>query len=245
LIKAVIDFGSALNDEVCCGGRAYELGYQGELSKYAENNVEMLRSAGVKTVVTDCSDCYHAFKVLYDKIGKKGDLEVLHVTEYLERLIGDGRLTLKKNVPMKVTYHDPCHLGRMGESWIHWKGAEIVDLTKPILYDPPKRFRRGTDGIYEPPRNILKNIPGLEFVEMHRIKEYAWCCGAGGGVAETNPDFSTWTALERISEAVATGADAIVTACPWCKRTFEDALKGTTDVRLNVYDIIELVEQAM
>ena len=49
------------------------------------------------------------------------------------------------------------------------------------LFDPPKEFRRGTYGIYQPPRDVLKSIPGLKLYEMHRTKEYAWCCGAGGG----------------------------------------------------------------
>jgi Fe-S oxidoreductase len=246
LKKAGVDVGIAGKDETCCGGRAYELGYQGELTKYAENNIEMLKAAGIKTVVTPCSDCYHAFKVLYDMLGMKGDIEVFHITEYLARLIKEGKLKLTKKVPMTVTYHDPCHLGRMGEPWIQWKGEEIIDLTMPILYDPPKQFRRGANGVYEPPRSILRSIPGLQFVEMWRIKEYAWCCGAGGGVMDAYPDFAMWTALERLREARDTGAEAIITACPWCKRTFEDALKdGGGDRPIKVCDIIELVEQAI
>lgn len=244
LKKAGVDVGIAGKDETCCGGRAYELGYQGELTKYTENNMDMLKTSGIKTVVTPCSDCYHAFKVLYDMLGMKGDLEVLHITEYVDRLIKEGKLKLTRNVPMVVTYHDPCHLGRMGEPWIQWQGVEIIDLTKPILYDPPKQFRRGANGVYEPPRNILKSIPGLRFVEMWRIKEYAWCCGAGGGVIDAYPDFAMWTAQERINEAIDTGAEAIVTACPWCKRTLEDALKESGD-GLKVYDIMELAEQAI
>ena len=239
-----VDIAIAGKDESCCGGRAYELGYQGELVKYAENNVEMLKTAGIKTVVTSCSDCYYAFKVLYDMLGMKGDLEVFHITEYVDRLMKEGKLKLTRNVPMIVTYHDPCHLGRMGESWIEWKGRKIVELDKPILHEPPKQFRRGMNGVYEPPRNILKSIPGLKFVEMQRIKDYAWCCGAGGGVIDAYPDFAGWTAQNRINEAIDTGAEAIVTACPWCKRTLEDALQETED-GLKVYDMVELLEQAI
>ena len=103
---------------------------------------------------------------------------------------------------------------------------------------------RGTYGIYEPPREVLKNIPGLKLVEMERIREYAWCCGAGGGVREAYPDFSSWTAKERIEEAKSTGAQAIVSACPWCERNFIDAVNTMGD-RMKVFDIIELVQQAM
>ena len=79
---------------------------------------------------------------------------------------------------------------------------------------------------------------------MVRIKEYAWCCGASGGVNESNPDFSIWTANERIEEAEATGAEAIVTACPWCKQNFTKAIKESGS-KLKVYDIVELVEKAV
>jgi Fe-S oxidoreductase len=79
---------------------------------------------------------------------------------------------------------------------------------------------------------------------MERIREYAWCCGAGGGVLEAYPEFAAWTAGQRLDEANATGAEALVTACPWCQRNFADTIKATGD-RLKVFDIVELVERAM
>ena len=244
LRKAGVDVGIMGGDETCCGGRAYELGYAGELTKYAEHQIETLRTAGVRAVVTPCSDCYACFKVLYDKIGKKLEIEVYHITQYLDKLIKEGRLKLSKKVPLNVTYHDPCHLGRLGEPWVHWQGKEIKVMGQMIVHDPPKQYRRGAKGVYETPRDILKSIPGLELVEMYRIKEYAWCCGAGGGVIDAYPDFATWTGAERLREAKAVGAEAIVSACPWCKRNFLDAAKETGD-RIQVYDIIELVERAV
>ena len=68
-------------------------------------------------------------------------------------------------------------------------------------YNPPREVRRGTSGIYEPPRDILKAIPGVELVEMIRGREQAWCCGNGGGVKEAFPDLSSWTVNERLREA--------------------------------------------
>jgi Fe-S oxidoreductase len=131
----------------------------------------------------------------------------------------------------------------MGEPWIPWDGKKIKSgfIT---LHEPPKEFRRGTYGIYEPPRNILKNIPGLKLNEMVRIRERAWCCGAGGGVIDAFPDFARWTASERIKEAMTTGAEAIVTACPWCKRNLSDAVSENGD-KLRIYDIVEVLEQAV
>ena len=99
-------------------------------------------------------------------------------------------------------------------------------------------------GVYEPPRDVLKSIPGVKLREMTRIKEYAWCCGAGGGVSESNPEFAKWTAKDRIEEAGTTGAEAIVTACPWCEKTFNEAIEETGSA-LKVYDIVELVENAL
>lgn len=226
LKRAGVDVGIAEKDETCCGGRAFELGYQGEFIKYAENNLEMLRTASIKTLVTSCADGYYTFKVLYDMFGKKGDLEVLHITEYLARLIKEGRLKLTTNVPLTVTYHDPCHLGRKVEPWICHEG----------------KLKAGE--IYKPPREILNSIPGLKLVEMRRNRENAWCCGAGGGVIDAYPEFARWAAQERIDEAKSTGAEAMVTACPWCRSNFSNALKESTS-RFKLYDIVELVEQAL
>jgi Fe-S oxidoreductase len=245
LQKAGVDVGILGRDESCCAGRAYELGYAGELIKYCEHQNDLWRNAGVKTVVTPCADCYAAFSVLYDRIGQKPAVQILHITQYLERLIREGKLRLKNSLPLKATYHDPCHLGRLGEPWIHWKGREYKPEGFPMwLHDPPKKYRRGTFGIYDPPRNILKNIPGLDFVEMYRIREYGWCCGAGGGVIDAHPDFAQWTGTQRLREAKAVGAEAIVSACPWCKRVFLDAAAETGD-RIQVLDILELIEQSI
>jgi Fe-S oxidoreductase len=242
LQKAGVNFGIAGDNETCCGGRAYQMGYQDDFLAQAKKNMAIIKKSGAKTLVTACADGYHAFKVLYDKFEFKGKLEVLHITEYLARLIKEGKLKPKKKVDITVTYHDPCHLGRLGEPWIHWKGKEIPGHIR--IFEPHKEFRRGTYGCYEPPRDVLKSIPGLKLVEMTRVKEYAWCCGAGGGVNESNPAFSMWTALERIKEAEATGASAIATACPWCIKNFNEAIKEKGS-RLKVYDVIELLDKAI
>jgi len=242
LKKAGVDFGIGYENESCCGGRAFQMGYKEDFLNQAKKNMAMLKKAGVKTLVTSCADGYQAFKVLYDKYNLKGKLEVVHITEYLARLIKEGKLKLNKKVNMTVTYHDPCYLGRLGEPWIHWEGKRIPGYK--FVFDPPKEYRRGTHGVYEPPREIIESIPGLKLAEMDRIKEYAWCCGAGGGVNQSNPEFAMWTAKERIEEAESTGAEAIATACPWCEKNFNEAIKESGSA-LKVYDIVELVEKAI
>jgi heterodisulfide reductase subunit D len=241
LQKAGVNFGIAGDNETCCGGRAYQMGYEQAFLNQAKKNMAMIKKAGAKTVVTSCADGYQAFKVLYDKFNLKGDLEVLHVSEFVDKLMKDGKLTPRKKVDLTVTYHDPCRLGRLGEPWIHWEGKR---LPQSFVFDPPKEYRRGTHGVYEPPRDVLRSIPGIKLTEMTRIKEYAWCCGAGGGVNESNPEFAKWTAQERIEEAGSSGAEAIVTACPWCEKTFNETIKGNGS-NLKVYDIVELVEKAI
>ena len=229
-------------DENCCGGKAHEMGYLGELIKYAESNIEAWANAGVKTVVTACSDCYYTFKNLYPRVGSR--FEVLHTVEFIDRLVKEGKIKLSKSIPLTVTYHDPCHLGRLGEQCVPWEGEEKKILGQVIIHEPPKSTNYGANGVYEPPRDILNGIPGLKLVEMERIREYAWCCGAGGGVREGYPDFSSWTAKERIEEAKSTGAQAIVSACPWCERNFIDAVSENGG-KMKVYDVVELVEQAI
>jgi Fe-S oxidoreductase len=244
LKTAGVDIGISGKEEACCGGRAFEIGYRGEFTKYAEHNIEAWNAADVRTVVTSCSDCYGALKFHYPRIGKEMNFEVLHITEYLDRLIKEGRLKPTKKVPLQVTYHDPCHLGRLSEPYIPWQGVERKVLGQVVIKDPPKEYRRGTNGIYQPPRDVLRSIRGLELVEMERIKEYAWCCGAGGGVKEAYPEFALWTADERIEEAKATGAEALVTACPWCERNFRDALERS-GAKIKLYNVVELLLEAL
>jgi Fe-S oxidoreductase len=141
---------------------------------------------------------------------------------------------------MQVTWHDPCHLGRRGEPHTHWEGKRV----QFGLTDPPRVMNRGVDGVYEAPRNILKAIPGLKLVEMERIKEYAWCCGSGGGAKSAYPDFALATAKERIEEAEATGSGTIVTSCPWCESNLIDGIDGL-DSNMKVEDILDLVVKAM
>lgn len=242
LQKAGVDFGIAGDAETSSGGAAYEMGYEQDALDQAKKTMALIKQTGVKTVVASGAEDYQAIKVLYDKFKLKGDLKVLHIAQYIPQLIKEGKLEPKKNLELAVTYHDPCHLGRLGEPWVHWEGKKVPG--DRFVFDPPKVYRRGTHGIYQQPRDVLKSIPGVKLTEMPRNKEYAWCCGAGGGVCDSNPEFAQWTAKERIEEAESTGAEALVTACPKCEKTFSAAIEANGS-RLKVYDIVELVEHAI
>ena len=242
LRNAGVDIGIMGKDESCCAGRVFSMGYKGEFIKFAESNLEAWKTAGAKTVITSCGDCYHAFKRLYPSLGSK--FKVLHTVEYLDLLIKEGKIKPTSKIPLRITYHDSCHLGRLGEPYVPWEGKEKKIRNQMVIFKPRKPRYNGAWGVYDPPRNVLKSIPGLELAEMERIREYAWCCGAGGGVKEAYPEFSNWTACERIEEAKATGAEAIASACGWCERNFLDAIDSKGD-KMKVFDIAELVQQSI
>jgi Fe-S oxidoreductase len=141
---------------------------------------------------------------------------------------------------MKVTYHDPCLLGRLSEPYIPWSG----EIKAYGYHDPPKHWRRGTNGVYDAPRRVLRSIPGIELVEMTRNEENSFCCGGGGGVPAAFPDFALWTAKERIREAVSTGAEAMVSSCPFCQSNFEKAVETGRD-GIRYHDLCELFARTL
>jgi Fe-S oxidoreductase len=244
LKRAGVDLGIAGKSEACCGGRAHETGFSGEMGRFAEDLLSRVKSCGATKLVTLCADCYGTFKGSYPLIGRKLEVEVLHITEVLDRLVREGRIQFTHPVPMRVTYHDPCRLGRRSEAGEPWAGE--YRRLQPHIYAPvpEKPIRLGLNGCYDPPRNVLKAIPGLELVEMERNRIHSFCCGAGAGALEAFEDFSTHTATERIEEARSTKAIALVTACPWCERMFKDTVaRNQTD--LSIFDVVELVDQAM
>lgn len=230
-----------LKDEPCCGNLLYRTGQVEKARKLAQENLKKIKESGAKTVVFSCAEGYRMVKVDYPKLLgiSTADLgfDVKHITELADGWVNDGALKLENKVDMKVTYHDSCGMGRLSEPWHHWEG-EVADWGRFV---PPRVTRRGVNGVYEPPRNLLKAIPGIELVEMVRRRDQAYCCGAGAGAREAFPDFASFAASDRLREANAVGAEAIVAGCPLCKEHFKDAAKNGT----KVYDITELIAAAI
>lgn len=230
-----------MQDEPCCGHFLFTTGQIEKARKLAEDNLRLIKESGAKTVVFSCADGYKAIKVDYPKLLgiSTTDLgfEVKHITELADQWIKEGRLKIKNRLDMKLTYHDPCNLGRLSEPWVHWEGVR-EDWG---VFNPPRFLRRGIHGIYQPPRDILQSIPGVELAEMVRHHENAWCCGNEGGVKEAFPDVSLWTASERLREAASIGAEALVSGCPACKEVFKEANSNG----MKVYDITELLATAI
>ncbi|MEM3798318.1 MAG: (Fe-S)-binding protein [Candidatus Bathyarchaeia archaeon] len=111
-----------------------------------------------------------------------------------------------------------------------------------VTYHDPCNLGR-LCGVYDAPRNIVKAIEGLDFREMERNKNYAWCCGAGGGVMMAYPEYMTWTTRERIKDVTSVEASTLITACPWCEYAFKTALESAGST-IQVRNIVELVEKS-
>jgi len=212
LSRAGVDFGLLGRDEVCCGSTLLRIGERERFVEIARENMETINALGVRTIITSCAGCLRSLRKDYPAIGEI-EPEVLHTSEYLARLLDQGRLPLHRPVERRVTYHDPCHLGRH-------------------------------IGIFEAPRRILSAIPGVRFSEMERTRDVSWCCGAGGGVRTAFPDWATETAALRIEEARATGAEALVSTCPFCFHNLDQAIK-ITESPIEMIDLVELVGEAL
>ncbi|MHA1350277.1 MAG: (Fe-S)-binding protein, partial [Promethearchaeota archaeon] len=250
--KAGLPFNILQNDEICCGSPILRTGDTNTYEEILNKNLNTIESKGIETVVFSCAGCYDTFKVDYP-LTRKYDFEVKHTVELFDELIESGRLKFIKKVPISVTYHDPCHLGRNAERYEDWGNAEryedwdgdVLPLMPLVSINiPPKPKRTGSKGIYDAPRKILKKIPGLKLKEMERIQEYAYCCGAGAGVKSAFPEMALETAKTRIEEAEDSGADNIVSACPFCSTNLQDGIKDKKS-KLKYFDISELILMAL
>ena len=210
LQAAGVDFGILGQEEICCGSTALRVGDRAVFTELARKNAGLLNRLGVTTIVTSCAGCYRTLKTDYPRVAKL-HAEVIHSSELIERLSAAGRLTFREELSETVTYHDPCHLGRLG-------------------------------GMYDSPRNLLKRIPGIRFREMRRIREHAYCCGAGGGVRTAFPDWAADNAVLRIREAEETGARQLVSTCPFCAQNFIGALERCGPV-VRFTDLVVLLDR--
>jgi len=231
-------------DEWCCGNTLYSVGMVDEARELAYRNVEAVRETGVSILLTSCAECYRMWKVDYPKILNisTADLgfKVVHLVEFADEQIKNGTIKLTKPLDLRLTYHDSCSLGRLSEPWVPWEGQRGLWG----VVDPPLERRRGTHGVYQQPRDILNAIPGVEFVEMPRMRENAFCCGGGRGTKEAFPDFALWAAKERLKEVKEVGAEGLISACPWCKDNFAEALNNM-DLKVKVFDISELIATSL
>jgi heterodisulfide reductase subunit D len=135
------------------------------------------------------------------------------------------------------------HMTQLLEELLAEDRIRLGEFPRPVTYHDPCDLGRNS-GVYDAPRNVLRSIPGLDFVEMEETGRYALCCGGGGDVAMWNQEVVEGVARRRLHQAQATGAQALVSACQQCKRTLMTAARQEK-VRMQVLDIIELVARVM
>lgn len=243
LIHAGLDVG-VMKDEPCCGLPAYWAGQRDLFAEMAKSAAARIEATGAKQAVVLSGSCLGAIRSKYPEYASRVGIEVVHVSELIAKLIDEGRLTLSRPVRARVTYHDPCYLGRQSEPFQEWGGEEKLALGVMTYTDPPRPVNRGVNGVFDAPRKVLAAIPGLEFIEMHRIREYSFCCGAGGGVPLAYPELGRSAARHRLDEANDVGAEVMVTACSHCEAQFRDAVEQGTERSPEIVDLIDLVFQA-
>jgi Fe-S oxidoreductase len=237
-----VDFMLLEPEEWCCGNPLLRSGLITQAGELMGHHLQTIRTLGVETIVTSCAECYHVWKVDYPRQHDKKSLgyDVLHITEVLADRLQAGTLKFTKPVDVSVTYHDSCRMGRLSEPHEPWSG-------KRLQYGklaPPKTWRRGTRGIYSPPRAVLQAIPGVTLLEMERVRENTFCCGAGAAVKWLYRDFALETGMERLTEASDTGAKALVSSCPFCKWNFQDAASKQRSA-MEILDIVEIASRAL
>ena len=233
-----------LPDEWCCGNVLYSVGMIDEARELAKRNIEAIKATGAQTLVCSCAECYRTIKVDYPKmLGiNTSDLgfEVVHLVEYAEKQLNNGKLKLGNRVDMQLHYHDSCSLSRQSEPWTSWSGERgLWGVVSPDL-----ERRRGTNGVYAAPRALLDAIPGIKTIEGIRKRENNWCCGAGRGAKDAFPDFARWTADQKLTEVREIGAEAIAAACPYCKENLAASV-GLAGDKIKVLDISEIIAQAI
>jgi Fe-S oxidoreductase len=197
-------------EEHCHGDPARRLGNEYLYQMLAKDTIDTLNRYNVLTIVTSCPHCFHQMGNEFPQFG--GNYEVIHHSTYIERLLAENRVELKGETGerLTVTYHDSCYLGRYND-------------------------------VYDAPRETLKRaLPVMNFVEPPRTKDRGLCCGAGGGRMFMEERTGKRINVERVDELVATGADTIAVACPFCMTMMNDGAKAR-DANVNVLDIAEVV----
>ena len=201
-----------LKEEYCCGSPVYMTGQTEKAKKIAETNVNIFKNEGIEKIITSCAGCYRTLKETYPK---KFGLD--HGIEILHL----PEFMLEKLNNNEVKFNNNVNMN--------------------VTYHDPCHIGRHM-GIYEPPRDVLKNIPGINLMEMPRNKQNAWCCGSGGGVRSAFKDLSSFAANERIEEAKETTAEVIVSCCPFCLNQFKANIK---DDEIKTFDLSELINKAI
>ena len=214
LNTAGVDFAVLGTEESSTGDAAKRAGNEFLFQMQAMTNIEILNAYEVKTIVTCDPHSFNTLKNEYPGLG--GKYEVYHHTQFISKLISDGRLAIDDaNLKGKrVTYHDPCYLGRAND-------------------------------VYESPRALIRSL-GVKMTEMKRSKSTALCCGAGGAQMFKEPEKGAMDInVLRTQDALETNPQIIATGCPYCNTMMTDGVKfKMKEDQVVVKDIAELIAEA-
>ena len=197
LYLAGVNFAVLGSRETCTGDPARRAGNEFLYQILSRENIETFNEVfsqykETKKVVVTCPHCFTTIGRDYRQQGF--ELEMVHHTQLLNTLVKEGKLKPIAKTESKLTYHDPCYLGRHNQ-------------------------------IYQPPRELLEST-GAELIEMPRNQERSFCCGAGGGRMWMEEKLGTRINLNRVDEAIATGAAEIAVGCPFCRVMVSDGVTG-------------------
>ena len=216
LDKVGISYAILGKEETCTGDPARRAGNEFLFQMMAYQNIQVLNGYGVKKIITTCPHCFNTIKNEYPELG--GNYEVIHHTTLLQSLINEGKIVLKE-------------------------GGTFIG--KKISYHDSCYLGRANN-IYEAPRKVLE-IFDAELIEMKRCRSNGLCCGAGGAqMFKEEEKGTTRINLERAEEAIATGAQIIAAACPFCNTMMTDGIKNKEkENEMTVFDIAELIAESM
>jgi len=212
LQKAGIEFGILGVEEVCCGNEIKRLGDIWDFEALRDKNMENFTKYPIKQIIVSSPHCFNTFTHDYTEL----KAEVKHYTQVVDELISQRRLIFSKSFSKKVTYHDPCFLGKHNK-----------------IFEEPRRILQN-----------IPELTFIEF-DRSRERSLC-CEGGGGRMWIEAFEAFERTANIRVKDALDMGVDVIATACPFCILTLEDAVKtlGLED-KLKVMDVIEIVGEAM
>lgn len=215
LNAAGIKFAVLGTEETCTGDPARRAGNEFLFQMQAMNNIQVLDGYGIKKIVTACPHCFNTLKNEYRELG--GNYEVLHHSVFLQQLIDSGVIRITEGGSFKG---------------------------KKITYHD-SCFLGRANNIYEAPRAVLESLDA-DLVEMKRCRSRGFCCGAGGGQMFKEPEPGRKDInIERTEEALATGAETIAVACPFCMTMMSDGVKNKEkETTVRVKDLAELIAEA-
>ncbi|MBV6457566.1 MAG: EtfAB:quinone oxidoreductase [Fimbriimonadaceae bacterium] len=224
LKKAGVKFACLGQEEACTGDPARRIGDEFLFQERAMENVSVFQKYGVKRVVTPCPHCFNTLKNEYGQF--EGKMEVVHHTQMLAQLIGEGKLKAAAPGQDSVTYHDPCYLARVNNES---DAPRALVGSKTHLNDEVFLGQPSGNGV---------------LAEPERIGRKTLCCGAGGGRMWMEEEPSQRPANRRAEELLATRAKTVAVGCPFCRIMLDTGIKQATDDEIRLVDLAELVREA-